>query len=87
MPLEDDDSLEDDVPLDDDDAAEGWLVEVVAAELAPIDPVAAMMPNASTKVASAAAAILRRIFLIRAARACMRSRTALEVEFWGMAGR
>jgi 4-amino-4-deoxy-L-arabinose transferase-like glycosyltransferase len=56
----------------------------VAAELAPIEPVAAMTPKASAKVASAAAAIRRRILLMRRARARIRSRTTLEVGFSGM---
>jgi hypothetical protein len=43
--------------------------------VAPLEPVAAMTPNASTNVAKVAAAIRRRISLMRAARACSRWRT------------
>jgi hypothetical protein len=49
---------------------------VVAAELAPRLPVAAITPNASAKVASAAAVIRRRIILMRRARSRSRLRTS-----------
>jgi hypothetical protein len=48
---------------------------VVAAELAPRLPVAAITPKASAKVASAAAVVRRRIVRMRRARACRRWRT------------
>jgi hypothetical protein len=48
---------------------------VVAAELEPRLPVAAITPKASAKVASAAAVIRRRIILMRWARATRRWRT------------
>lgn len=48
---------------------------VVAAEVEPRLPVAAITPNASAKVASAAAVIRRRIILMRWARAARRWRT------------
>jgi hypothetical protein len=49
---------------------------VVAAELAPRLPVAAITPKASAKVASAAAVMRRRIILMRRARSRSRLRTS-----------
>jgi hypothetical protein len=49
---------------------------VVAAELVPRLPVAAITPKASAKVASAAAVIRRRIILMRRARSRSRLRTS-----------
>jgi len=49
---------------------------VVAAELAPRLPVAAIIPKASAKVASAAAVMRRRIILMRRARSRSRLRTS-----------
>jgi len=63
---------------------------VVAVVVAPVEPVAAMTPKARTKVARVAAAMRRRIVLIRAARACKRCRTVsdvLGVGFEGMRAR
>jgi hypothetical protein len=56
---------------------------VVAAELEPRLPVAAITPKASAKVASAAAVIRRRIILIRWARAARRWRTRSGFEAGG----
>jgi hypothetical protein len=56
---------------------------VVAAELAPRLPVAAITPKASAKVASAAPVIRRRIILMRWARSRSRLRTS---GFEGVAG-
>jgi hypothetical protein len=59
---------------------------VVAAELEPRLPVAAITPNASAKVASAAAVIRRRIILMRWARAARRWRTRSGFEARGGVG-
>jgi hypothetical protein len=56
---------------------------VVAAELEPRLPVAAITPKASAKVASAAAVIRRRIILMRWARAARRWRTRSGLEAGG----
>jgi hypothetical protein len=56
---------------------------VVAAEVEPRLPVAAITPNASAKVASAAAVIRRRIVLMRWARAARRWRTRSGFEAGG----
>lgn len=56
---------------------------VVAAEVEPRLPVAAITPNASAKVASAAAVIRRRIILMRWARAARRWRTRSGFEAGG----
>ena len=91
--LFEDELFEDDVPVDDessDEDVEGddvlvddGLLTVVALDdavvVAPVEPVAAMTPKARTKVDSVAAAMRRRILLIRAARACSRCRTVSDV--------
>lgn len=56
---------------------------VVAAEVEPRLPVAAITPKASAKVASAAAVIRRRIILMRWARAARRWRTRSGFEAGG----
>jgi hypothetical protein len=78
------------LPLDEEPLPDEPLVEVpvvvvvdpfdafvvVAAELVPRLPVAAITPKASAKVASAAAVIRRRIILMRRARSRSRLRTS-----------
>jgi hypothetical protein len=59
---------------------------VVAAELAPRLPVAAITPNASAKVARAAALMRRRIILMRRARSRSRLRTSGFEAGGGVAG-
>ena len=91
LPEEDplvEESSDDDPQLPDDPVVEDpvvvELVEVdpfdafvvVAAELAPRLPVAAITPKASAKVASAAAVMRRRIILMRRARSRSRLRTS-----------
>jgi hypothetical protein len=67
---------DDEDPLDDPVVVERLdAFVVVAAELAPRLPVAAITPKASAKVASAAAVTRRRIILRRRARARRRWRT------------
>jgi hypothetical protein len=56
---------------------------VAVAELAPMEPVAAMTPKASAKVATATTTTRRRIVRMRRARSRRRSRTRSEVEAGG----
>jgi hypothetical protein len=85
-----DDPLLPEDPLDEEPLSVVWVVDepfdafvVVAAELEPRLPVAAISPKASAKVASAAAAIRRRIILMRWARAARRWRTRSGFEAGG----
>ena len=81
-PLEEESSVDEpavEVPVV-DDPFDAFVV--VAADLAPRLPVAAMTPNASAKVASAAAVMRRRIILMRRARSRSRLRTS-GFEGWG----
>lgn len=84
-----DESSEED-PLDEEPLSVVLVVDepfdafvVVAAEVEPRLPVAAITPNASAKVASAAAVIRRRIILMRWARAARRWRTRSGFEAGG----
>jgi hypothetical protein len=85
-----DDPLAPEDPLDEDPLSVVLVVDepfdafvVVAAEVEPRFPVAAITPKASAKVASAAAVIRRRIILMRWARAARRWRTRSGFEAGG----
>jgi hypothetical protein len=85
-----DDPLLPEDPLDDEPVSVVLVVDepfdafvVVAAEVEPRLPVAAITPKASAKVASAAAVIRRRIILMRWARARRRWRTRSGFEAGG----
>jgi hypothetical protein len=85
-----DDPLLPEDPLDDEPLSVVLVVDepfdvfvVVAAELAPRLPVAAITPKARAKVASAAAVIRRRIIRMRWARAARRWRTRSGFEAGG----
>jgi hypothetical protein len=78
---------DDEEPLDEEPVSVVPVVDapfdalvVVAAEVAPRLPVAAITPKASAKVASAAAVIRRRIIRMRWARAARRWRTRSGLE-------
>jgi hypothetical protein len=85
-----DDPLLPEDPLDEEPLSVVLVVDepfdafvVVAAEVEPRLPVAAITPKASAKVASAAAVIRRRIILMRCARAARRWRTRSGFEAGG----